>query len=120
MFLSEYVVVNRKGGFPDPLGFMRPAGVFQARLFRQFTVLSNHPAYHGILCAEWKYLHDQGRSPGRTGFSRVNPTPPRPAQDTPPWQNPRRAKPQSEGFPIDLSSTMPESGTPVATTRTRS
>ncbi|MEG1454198.1 MAG: hypothetical protein RSC66_01275, partial [Comamonas sp.] len=40
MFLSEYVVVDTKGGFVDPLGFMRPAGAFQAGLFKQFTVLS--------------------------------------------------------------------------------
>ena len=70
MFLSEYVVVDTKGGFLDPLGFMRPAGAFQAVLFKQFTVLSNHPAYHGMLCAIWKFLQDNGVSPAQQGFSR--------------------------------------------------
>lgn len=70
MFLSEYVVVDTRGGFLDPLGFMRPASAFQAGLFRQFTVLSNHPGYHGILCAIWKFLQDNGGSPGQPGFSR--------------------------------------------------
>ncbi|MES2978007.1 MAG: hypothetical protein V4731_06255 [Pseudomonadota bacterium] len=70
MYLSEYVVVDTKGGFLDPLAFMRPASAFQAVLFRQFTGLSNHPAYHGVLCAVWKYLHDRGLSPTQPGFSR--------------------------------------------------
>ena len=70
MYLSEYVMVDTKGGFLDPLGFMRPASAFQASLFRQFTVLSNHPAYHGVLCSVWKYLHDMGSSPAQPGFSR--------------------------------------------------
>ncbi len=70
MNFSEYVVVDAKGGFLDPLGFMRPAGAFQADLFKQFTVLSNHPAYHGVLCSIWKFLQDRGASPSQPGFSR--------------------------------------------------
>lgn len=70
MFLSEYVVVDTKGGFVDPLGFMRPAGAFQAGLFKQFTVLSNHPAYHGALCAIWKFLLDHGHTPDKPEFPR--------------------------------------------------
>lgn len=70
MNLSEYVVVDTKGGFLDPLGFMRPASRFQAKLFPQFTALSNHPAYHGVLCAIWKYLYDKGSSPAQSSFSR--------------------------------------------------
>ena len=70
MLLSEYVVVDTKGAFLDTLGFMRPAGAFQASLFKQFTVLSNHPAYHGVLCSIWRFLQDNGGSPGQPGFSR--------------------------------------------------
>src|SRR5688500_3019504 len=56
LHFSEFVVSERQSSFLDPLGFMRPAGVLQDRLFEQFTVLSNHPAYHGMLCVILKFL----------------------------------------------------------------
>ena len=59
MYFSEYVVSERVSSFLDPLGFMRPAGVLSEKLFEQFTVLSNHPGYHGVLCAILKFLSER-------------------------------------------------------------
>jgi hypothetical protein len=70
MYLSEFVVVERAGTFVDPLGFMRPAGALQDTLFKQFTVLSNHPAYHGMLCVIWEFLREAGAAPGKPDFAR--------------------------------------------------
>jgi len=50
MFFTDYVVLDRAASTVDSLGFMRPASVVADNLFKQFTVLSNHPAYHGFLC----------------------------------------------------------------------
>lgn len=59
MYFSEYVVSERASSFMDPLGFMRPAGVLSDKLFEQFTVLSNHPGYHGVLCVILKFLSER-------------------------------------------------------------
>lgn len=54
----------------DPLGFMRPYASLQDILFKQFTILSNHPAYHGILSLIFKRLAEKGWAPGKDGFAR--------------------------------------------------
>lgn len=64
MKFSEYVIVEKPGVFIDPLGFLKPSRALQDTLFRQFTVLSNHPAYHGVLCAIWQSCDDAGVRPG--------------------------------------------------------
>ena len=40
----------------DPLGFLSPYTALQDKLFKQFTVLSNLPAYHGVLALVYKWL----------------------------------------------------------------
>lgn len=64
MYFSEYVVSERVSSLMDPLGFMKPAGVLGDQLFQQFTVLSNHPAYHGVLCVILKFLSDREQRRG--------------------------------------------------------
>lgn len=70
MQLSEYVITEGSGLYMDPLGFLRPYAALQDILFKQFTVLSNHPSYHGILTLIFKRLAEKGWVPGKDGFSR--------------------------------------------------
>lgn len=70
MFFSQYIIAEKVPGSVDPLGLLRPYSAIADKLFRQFTVLSNHPAYHGFLCCAYDYLHREGLSPGQRDFSR--------------------------------------------------
>lgn len=69
MKFSEYVVQGRQGMMMDPLGFLTPYSALQDKLFRQFTVLSNLPAYHGLLALIYQYLAEQGITPEKKNFS---------------------------------------------------
>ncbi|MGZ8983013.1 MAG: hypothetical protein ACXW11_03545 [Methylotenera sp.] len=69
MKFSEYIVIESAGGSMDPLGYLRPSSAIADGLFRQFTVLSNHPAYHGFLSFVFLYLEGKGKRPGMKGFS---------------------------------------------------
>ena len=70
LFFSKYVVLEKVQGSVDPLGFLKPSSTLADKLFRQFTILSNHPAYHGFLCCSYDYLKRSGVAPGRRDFSR--------------------------------------------------
>lgn len=61
MFISPYIPTDHTAGTVDPLGIMRPFGLLADQLFRQFTVLTWNPAYHGFLCFALKYAADHGR-----------------------------------------------------------
>lgn len=63
-------MLEKVPGSVDPLGFLKPSSALADKLFRQFTVLSNHPAYHGFLCCAYDYLRRAGVAPGRRDFSR--------------------------------------------------
>ncbi|MDR8085776.1 hypothetical protein, partial [Acinetobacter baumannii] len=41
----------------------------QDKLFKQFTVLSNLPAYHGVLALVYKLLAERGVTPEHKDFS---------------------------------------------------
>ena len=60
MKFSEYVILGRQGLMMDPLGFQSPVTALQDKLFKQFTVLSNHPAYHGALALIYSLLRERG------------------------------------------------------------
>lgn len=68
MYFTEYVVTDKVANVVDPLGFMRPAGVLASRMFSQFTVLFNHPAYVGVLCAILQVMAER-QLPLKRGFS---------------------------------------------------
>jgi hypothetical protein len=70
MKFSEYVVLEKTGAFMDPLGFLKPYTALQDLLFKQFTVLSNHPSYHGLLSCIYLELLRKGITPGKKGFSK--------------------------------------------------
>lgn len=53
----------------DPLGFLSPYTALQDMLFKQFTVLSNLPAYHGVLALVYKLLAERGVTPEHKEFS---------------------------------------------------
>lgn len=53
----------------DPLGFLSPYTALQDKLFKQFTVLSNLPAYHGVLALVYKLLAERGVTPEHKDFS---------------------------------------------------
>jgi hypothetical protein len=65
MMFSEYIVLENPGSSVDPLGFLRPSAALADYLFKQFTVLSNHPSYHGFLCFLYLYLEKKGIKPGK-------------------------------------------------------
>lgn len=69
MKFSEYVVTENTGSSVDPLGFLRPSSALADGLFKQFTVLSNNPAYLGFLTFAFQYLASIGKRPGTKGFS---------------------------------------------------
>ena len=70
MKFSEYVITERAGILVDPLGFLKPSRALQDTIFRQFTVLTNRPGYHGFLCMAWQLLDGEGYKAGSAGFSR--------------------------------------------------
>jgi hypothetical protein len=70
LIFSEYTVLEKAPSSVDPLGFLKPSSAIADKLFRQFTVLSNHPAYQGFLCYAYDYLGRAGLVPGKTEFSR--------------------------------------------------
>ena len=70
MKFSEYIVIEKPGGSVDPIGMLRPSTAIADNLFNQFTVLSNHPAYHGFLCFAFGYAAEKGIKPGKD-FSRT-------------------------------------------------
>ncbi|MFC3530914.1 hypothetical protein ACFOLG_01830 [Vogesella facilis] len=70
MIFSQYIMLEKVPGSVDPLGFLKPSSALADKLFRQFTVLSNHPAYHGFLCCAYDYLRRAGVAPGQRDFSR--------------------------------------------------
>lgn len=70
MKFSEYVILEKTGAFMDPLGFLKPYTALQDALFKQFTVLSNHPSYHGLLSCIYLELTRKGIDPGKKGFSK--------------------------------------------------
>lgn len=65
IIFSEYIVVENPGSSVDPLGFLRPSSALGDLLFKQFTVLSNHPSYHGFLCFLYLYLGKKDIKPGK-------------------------------------------------------
>jgi hypothetical protein len=69
MKFSEYVILGRQGMMMDPLGFQSPYTTLQDKLFKQFTVLSNHPAYHGVLALIYSVLAEAGVTPKHKEFS---------------------------------------------------
>ena len=69
MKFSEYVVLGRQGLLMDPLGFLSPYTALQDKLFKQFTVLSNQPAYHGVLALIYTFLAERGIVPGQKEFA---------------------------------------------------
>jgi hypothetical protein len=69
MKFSEYVIQGRQGMMMDPLGFLSPYSALQDKLFKQFTVLSNLPAYHGLLALIYQCLADTGTTPKKKNFS---------------------------------------------------
>ena len=70
MYFTDYIVTDGSGSSLDPLGFLRPSSEITDAIFKQFTVLSNHPAYQGFLCFVFGYLEEKGIKPGMPGFSR--------------------------------------------------
>ena len=72
MNLSEYVITVGSGLFMDPLRFMRPYAALQDLLFKQFTVLSNHPSYHGMLALIYRFLNQKNITPSNKDFSKVS------------------------------------------------
>jgi hypothetical protein len=69
MKFSEYIILGRQGMMMDPLGFLSPYTALQDKLFRQFTVLSNLPSYHGVLAMIYSALADSGVTPKHEEFS---------------------------------------------------
>lgn len=61
IWLSEYTIIDKVSQAVDPLGLMRPAGALRDLLFPQFTVLTHHPAYLGLLCALLSWLEAHGK-----------------------------------------------------------
>lgn len=70
MKFTDYVVTETAGNSVDPLGYLRPSGEVSGALFRQFTVLSNHPAYQGFLAFTYSYLAGRSLNPAKRNFSR--------------------------------------------------
>lgn len=70
LIFSEYTALENAPSSVDPLGFLKPSSAVADKLFRQFTVLSNHPAYQGFLCYAYDYFGRAGLAPGKAEFSR--------------------------------------------------
>jgi hypothetical protein len=70
MKFTDYVVTETAGTSVDPLGYLKPSGVVSGKVFRQFTVLSNHPAYQGFLAFAFSYLAGRSITPSKRDFAR--------------------------------------------------
>ncbi|OQW85977.1 MAG: hypothetical protein BWK72_19440 [Rhodoferax ferrireducens] len=70
MKFTDYVVTETTGSSVDPLGYLKPSGVVSSKVFRQFTVLSNHPAYQGFLAFAFSYLAERSITPSKRDFAR--------------------------------------------------
>lgn len=70
MKFSEYTITTKPEQSVDPLAFNQPFGKFRNRLYPQFTVLSNAPAYHGMLALAFQILGKRVTEPGKDGFAR--------------------------------------------------
>lgn len=70
MKFTDYVVTETTGNSVDPLGYLKPSGVVSSKVFRQFTVLSNHPAYQGFLAFAFSYLAGRSITPSKRDFAR--------------------------------------------------
>lgn len=70
MKFTDYVVTETAGNSVDPLGYLRPSSEVSGALFRQFTVLSNHPAYQGFLAFSFSHLAERSLKPANRDFSR--------------------------------------------------
>jgi len=70
MKFTEFVITETVGNSVDPLGYLKPSGEVSSGLFRPFTVLSNHPAYHGFLAFAFSYLEKNSLKPGQKNFPR--------------------------------------------------
>ncbi|MFL9876987.1 hypothetical protein PQR63_01230 [Herbaspirillum rhizosphaerae] len=69
MKFSEYVILEKPGLMMDPLGFIAPSANLQDTLFKQFTVLTNNPVYHGLLALVYQTLQRKGLIPGQPSFA---------------------------------------------------
>lgn len=69
MKFSYFALTESAGSSIDPLGFLTPSGALTDAIFRQFTVLSNHPAYQGFLAFAYNFLHGKGITPQRRDFA---------------------------------------------------
>ncbi|WP_291931125.1 hypothetical protein [Limnohabitans sp.] len=70
MKFTEFVVTETAGNSVDPLGYLKPSGEVSSGLFRSFTVLSNHPAYHGFLAFAFSFLEKMSIKSGQKNFVR--------------------------------------------------
>jgi len=70
MKFTDYVVTETTGSSVDPLGYLKPSGVVSSKVFRQFTGLSNHPAYQGFLAFAFSYLAERSITPSKRDFAR--------------------------------------------------
>ncbi len=70
MKFTDYVVTETAGNSVDPLGYLKPSSVVSSKMFRQFTVLSNHPAYQGFLAFAFSYLAGRSITPSKRDFAR--------------------------------------------------
>jgi len=70
MKFTDYVVTETTGSSVDPLGYLKLSGVVSSKVFRQFTVLSNHPAYQGFLAFAFSYLAERSITPSKRDFAR--------------------------------------------------
>ena len=70
MKFTEFVITETASNSVDPLGYLKPGGEVSSGLFRPFTVLSNHPAYHGFLAFAFSYLEKNSLKPGQKNFPR--------------------------------------------------
>lgn len=70
MKFTDYVVTETTGNSVDPLGYLKPSGVVSSKVFRQFTVLSNHPSYQGFLAFAFSYLAGRSITPSKRDFAR--------------------------------------------------
>lgn len=70
LFFSTYTILEPEPSPVDPLGFLRPSAALTDTLFRQFTVLTNHPCYQGLLCSLILHLESKGICLGSKDYAR--------------------------------------------------
>lgn len=70
MKFSEYTITAKLEQSVDPLGFTQPFAALRSRFYAQFTVLSNWPAYHGLLVLVYQLLAERKIGPSKEGFAR--------------------------------------------------